>query len=125
MRKKITPGGFEARAVGNKTREQLELARATYLRDVEAAKKALLRQLADGTDIGEFIYQVMLSAQREVTQGYSLLDNRPGSWESASLDNLMGSVEAELMSERAEARRAEREKAQTKESTHNSPDKTK
>lgn len=111
MRKTVTPGGFEARQVGNKTREQLQLRQDTYLRDVAAAKKALLRQLAEGVDIGEFIYHVMLAAQREVTQGYSLLDNRPGSWESSSLDTLMNNVEAELMQERAEARRAQREKA--------------
>jgi hypothetical protein len=115
MRKTVTPGGFEARAVGNKTREQLELERDTYFRDVGAAKKALLRQLAQGVDIGEFICAVMTAAQREVTPGYSLLDNRPGSWESASLETLMGNVEAALMYERAETRRAEREKDQTPE----------
>jgi hypothetical protein len=111
MRKTVTPGGFEARAVGNKTKDQLQLERESYLRDVGAAKKALLRQLAAGTDIGEFVYHVMLSAQREVTTGYTLLDNRPGSWESSSLDTLMTNVEVALMQERAEARRAEREKA--------------
>lgn len=125
MRKTVTPGGFEARAVGDKTKEQLQARRDTYLRDVGLAKKAMLRQLAEGTDIGEFVYHVMLAAQREVTQGYSLLDNRPGSWESSSLDTLMSNVEVELMQERAEARRAQREKGQTGERTHNSAPETK
>lgn len=112
-RKTVTPGGFEARAVGDKTREQLQFEREQYLRDVGAAKKALLRQLAGGRDIGEFLCDVMLAAQREVTPGYSLLDNRPGSWESTSLEQLMNYVEAALMQERAEQRRAEREKGQS------------
>jgi hypothetical protein len=111
-RRTVTPGGFEGRARGNKTKEQLQLERDIYLRDVGAAKKALLRQLAAGTDIGEFVYAVMESAQREVTAGYSLLDNRPGSWESASLETLMNNVETALMYERAENRRAEREKGE-------------
>jgi CRISPR/Cas system-associated exonuclease Cas4 (RecB family) len=125
MRKTVTPGGFEARAVGEKTKEQLQVRRDTYLRDVGAAKKALLRQLADGTDIGEFVLEVMLAAQREVTPGYSLLDNRPGSWESSALETLMNNVEAVLMQERAERRRAEREKGQTQDRTHNSAQETK
>ncbi|WP_028264583.1 hypothetical protein [Arthrobacter sp. MA-N2] len=100
MAQKIIPGGFEARAIAGKSPEELETRSQEYHEDVEAIKDAILRQLGAGTDIGELVYAGMLEAQREVAEGYNLLDNRPGSWEAAGLSQLMESVHAQLNTER-------------------------
>ena len=99
MTQKIIPGGFEARAVAGKSPEELETQSQEYHEDVDAIKDAILRQLAAGTDIGELIYAGMLEAQREVAEGYDLLENRPGSWEAAALAQLMNSVHTQLETE--------------------------
>lgn len=96
MTQKIIPGGHEGRAIAGKSPEELETRSQEYHEDVEAIKDAILRQLAAGTDVGELVYTAMLEAQREVADGYNLLDNRPGSWESAGLSSLMESVHAQL-----------------------------
>lgn len=100
MAVKIIPGGFEGRAIAGKSPEELETRSQEYHEDVEAIKDAILRQLAAGTDIGELIYNGMLEAQREVAEGYNILDNRPESWEAAGLEHLMRSVHTQLAAER-------------------------
>ncbi len=100
MAEKIIPGGLEGRAIAGKSPEELETSSQEYHEDVEAIKDAILRQLAAGTDVGELIYNGMLEAQREVAQGYDVLDNRPGSWEAAGLEHLMRSIHAQLDAER-------------------------
>lgn len=99
MTQKIIPGGHEGRAIAGKSPEELETRSQEYHEDVEAIKEAILRQLGAGTDIGELVYAAMLEAQREVADDYDLLDNRPGSWESAGLASLMESVHAQLNTE--------------------------
>lgn len=96
MTQKIIPGGADGRAIAGKSPEELETRSQEHHEDVEAIKEAILRQFGAGTDIGELIYAAMLEAQREVADGYNLLDNRPGSWESAGLSSLMESVHAQL-----------------------------
>lgn len=96
MTQKIIPGGTEGRAIAGKSPEELETRSQEYHEDVEAIRDAILRQLGAGTDIGELVYAAMLEAQREVADGYDLLANRPGSWESDGLSSLMESVHAQL-----------------------------
>lgn len=100
MTQKIIPGGFEGRAVAGKSPEELETRSQEYHEDVEAVKDAILRQLAAGTDIGELIYNGMLEAQREVAEGYNVLDNRPGSWEASGLEHLMRNIQTQLAAEK-------------------------
>lgn len=96
MTQKIIPGGAEGRATAGKSPEELETRSQEYHEDVEAIKDAILRQFGAGADIGELIYAGMLEAQRQVADGYTLLDNRPGSWESAGLASLMERVHTDL-----------------------------
>ncbi|WP_454813007.1 hypothetical protein [Paenarthrobacter nitroguajacolicus] len=96
MTQKIIPGGAEGRAIARKSPEELETRSQEHHEDVEVIKEAILRQFGAGSDIGELIYTAMLEAQREVANGYDLLDNRQGSWESAGLASLMESVHTEL-----------------------------
>ncbi|ERI35598.1 hypothetical protein M707_20960 [Arthrobacter sp. AK-YN10] len=96
MAQRIIPGGRDALNVAGKSPEEIETYRQELDEDVTAVKDAILRQLGAGTDIGELIYTGMLEAQREVAEGYNLLDNRPGSWEAAGLSQLMDSVRAQL-----------------------------
>lgn len=100
MAVKIIPGGVEGRAIAGKSPEELETRSQEFHEDVEAIKDAILRQLAAGTDIGELIYNGMLEAQREVAEGYNVLDNRPESWEAAGLEHLMRNVHTQLAAER-------------------------
>ncbi|MDO5878333.1 hypothetical protein MG599_23995 (plasmid) [Paenarthrobacter sp. SD-1] len=100
MAEKIIPGGHEGRAIAGKSPEELETRSQEYYEDVEAIKDAILRQLSAGTDIGELIHNGMLEAQREVAEGYSVLDNRPGSWEAAGLEHLMRHIHAQLDAEK-------------------------
>ncbi|MDO5867110.1 MULTISPECIES: hypothetical protein [Paenarthrobacter] len=99
MTQKIIPGGAHGRATAGKSPEELETQSQEYHEDVEAIKDAILRQFGAGTDIGELVYTAMVEAQREVADGYTLLDNRPGSWESAGLSSLMDGVQAQLNAE--------------------------
>jgi hypothetical protein len=92
MARKVIPGGFEARAVNGKTEGYFEKQRKEFDADVDAIRRALLRQLGNGTDIGELIFYAFTEAQKQVAEGFNLLDNRPGSWESASLDTMMDNV---------------------------------
>jgi hypothetical protein len=105
MAQKIIPGGFEARAIAGKSPEELETQQQEFDEDLQAIKDAILRQLAAGTDIGELVYLAMVEAQREVAEGYNLLSNRPGSWESAALETLMNNVvESQMVEDKDETR---------------------
>lgn len=100
MAQKIIPGGIAGRAVAGKSPEELETLRQEFDEDLTAVKDAILRQFAAGTDVGELVYLAMVEAQREVAEGFNLLDNRPGSWEAAGLSQLMDSVHAQLDAEK-------------------------
>ncbi|WAH99774.1 hypothetical protein [Arthrobacter sp. MMS18-M83] len=99
MAQKIIPGGPSALDVAGKSPEEIETYRQEFDEDVTSVKDAILRQLAAGTDIGELIYLAMVDAQREVADGHTLLENRPGSWEASGLSTLMGNVQIELAAE--------------------------
>ena len=110
--RKSIPGGFEARAINGKTEEYFDKQRKEFTADVDAVRRALLRQLRNGTDIGEFIYYAFKAAQEQVEPGFNLLDNRPGSWEAASLDTMMENVILGIQAERREAAEAARKAQQ-------------
>lgn len=103
MARKVIPGGFGARRIGDRTPEQLRELSRQFDADVDAIRRAVLRQLGNGTDIGELIYYAFTKAQKQVAEGFNLLDNRPGSWESASLDTMMENVILGIKSEQGES----------------------
>lgn len=78
MVQRIVPGGTAARAIAGKTPQELAAQRHEFEEDLQAVKAALLRQLAAGIDLGELVYLAMVEAQREVADGHTLLDDRPG-----------------------------------------------
>lgn len=104
---KVVPGFADARLIGNKTSEDLDRERREFAADVDRIRLALLRQLRAGTDIGELIYYAFKEAQEQVIEGCTLLDNRPGSWESGCLDQMMEQVLLGIQSERQDAAAAQ------------------
>jgi len=85
--KGIVPGGPDARLI--RTEAQARARGREFGRDVDRAAAAVLRQCRNGTDVGEFLVEVLRSAQDKLGVGYTLLDNRPGSWEASMVRELM------------------------------------
>jgi hypothetical protein len=73
--------------------EQGQEARERYLADKDIVRRALIRQLNAGTDVGEFLVAAVCAAERQLdteTQAYrTLTGNRPGSWEAALLQRMI------------------------------------
>jgi len=70
----------------------------SYEDDVTAVRRALLRQFREGTDVGAFLVDAVVRAQKQLlvpsstSLGWqSLTDNRSGSWEAALLANMIES----------------------------------
>jgi hypothetical protein len=85
----VVPGGPDARLLSGRSEAQQRAREREYGRDVDRAAAAVLRQCRNGTDVGEFLVEVLRSAQDKLGVGYTLLDNRPGSWEASKVRDLM------------------------------------
>lgn len=63
--------------------------------DRDIVRRALIRQLNAGTDVGEFLVAAVVAAERQLdteTQAWrTLTGNRPGSWEAALLRQMIES----------------------------------
>lgn len=92
MVQKIVPGGTAARAIAGKSPQELAAQRQQYRDDFRAVKAAVFRQRAACTDRGELVYPAVVEGRREVAAGYTVLHNRPGSWQAYGLQVLMGNV---------------------------------
>lgn len=96
MAVKIVPPGPDRRLLINLTEEQLQSDRADRAADRAAVVAALLRQLRNGTDVGEFLLDCVVETQRQIEPGYTLTDNRPGSWEADMLERFVEQALAQL-----------------------------
>jgi hypothetical protein len=71
----------------------------SYEDDVTAVRRALIRQLREGNDVGAFLVDAVVRAQNQLRDSSPddlffydrLTNNRPGSWEAALLDNMIES----------------------------------
>lgn len=92
MAQRIVPGGTAARAITGTTPRELAAQRQQYPEEFGAVKAAVFRRRAACTDRGGLVYLAVVEAGREVAAGYTVLHNRPGSWEAYGLQALRGNV---------------------------------
>lgn len=96
MAAKIVPPGPDRRLLVNLTDEQMRSDDADRTADRKRVVAALLRQLRNGADVGEFLLDCVTEAQRRIEPGYELTDNRPGSWEADLLNGFVQHALAQL-----------------------------
>lgn len=57
--------------------------------DADTVATVLLRQFTNGMDVGAFLIEAVRRAQLRVAPGFTLTDNRSGSWEADLLRQMI------------------------------------
>lgn len=62
----------------------------TFEKSVTEIRRAILREHANGIDVGELLVAAVTGADRKLAVDFrSVTDNRPGSWEAALVEQLV------------------------------------